>query len=647
MTGKTVSHYRVVERIGAGGMGEVYQAEDLRLGRRVALKFLPVDLVGDPQAVKRFLWEARSLSTLNHPNICTIYEVDEHEGRPFIAMELIEGRALNGVINGRALATDLILALATQIADGLDAAHQQGLLHRDIKPANILVTRRNQAKILDFGLAKIAHDMQHHGIGGDHGAHGIRDLTTTAGITMGTVAYMSPEQARGEELDRRSDLFSFGLVLYEMATGRQTFTGNTTAVIFDGILNRDPVPAGQLNPALPAELERIVSKALEKDRDLRYQSASDLRADLQRLRREVVSGRHVASSGAMQTLRESSTLPPVTAPVAVAPPATGAARAAAAVGAAGPGVPAVVPLPKPRPVRSVIPWIAAGVVVVLAGVGAWVAWRSLSGTASPASQPASASATPAPPPDAAPVAVEPATGGEATARAGGAAAPRGASSQAGADRPAGAKRETSTASEEQELAAARAKVAAKQLDLASADLKTFVDKHPKSALAPEALFLLAQVTAAQPGRELDAIALYADLVARYPNSPRAPEALFFTAGLQDRLKLRETDRALGTVVPASLATYRAMADRYPRAVLSQHALFRMAGVYEDLKKYDLAAQTFEQLGASFPESSYDAWFRAGELYERRLKDKEKARAAYLQVPPSSARYRDAQRRAGK
>jgi TolA-binding protein len=647
MTGKTVSHYKVGLRLGAGGMGEVFQAEDIKLGRQVALKFLPVDLVGDEQAVKRFLWEARSLSVLNHPNICTVYEVDEHEGRPFIAMELIDGQVLSGVINGRALTTDLIMTLATQIADGLEVAHQQGLLHRDIKPANIFVTRRNQAKILDFGLAKLAHDVQYHGIPGAPGAHGARDLTTTAGVTMGTVAYMSPEQARGEELDRRSDLFSFGLVLYEMATGRQTFTGHTTAVIFDGILNREPIPAGQLNPALPAELDRIISKALEKDRELRYQSASDLRADLQRLRREYVSGRQVASSGAMQKLRETGTLPPVTGPVPVAPPATAAAQAVAAMSSA-PQAAASVQSAQRRSGPSPVVWLAAGAIVALAATGAWLAWRGFSRPSVPVGEPAPTSAAPAAAPvTAAPVAEMTALSSDATGKEAGGAKPQAAPATADTGRPEAPKRETRTATEEQELAAARSKFAAKQFDQASADLKAFVAKHPGSALAADASLLLAEAVSAQPGRELDAIALFGDLASRYPNSSRAPEALFYKASLQDRLKLRETDRALGATVPASLVTYRAMADRFPRAVLSQHALFRMAGMYEDLERYDLAAQAFEKLGASFPDSSYDGWFRAGELYERRLKDKAKARAAYLRVPPTSPRYKDAQKRAGK
>ncbi|MBE3072714.1 MAG: serine/threonine protein kinase, partial [Acidobacteria bacterium] len=318
MIGEIVSHYRIVERLGAGGMGEVFRGEDLKLGRSVALKFLPTDLVSDQQAVKRFLWEARSLSALNHPNICTIYEVDEHHGRPFIAMELLEGHALHHYVGGKPLRAGTLVDLAAQIADGLDAAHVQGLLHRDIKPANIFVTQRGQAKILDFGLAKLTHDAHAHDVTLGSGGHVPREMTTSPGITMGTIAYMSPEQARGEPLDARSDLFSFGLVLYEMATGRQTFLGNTTAVIFDSILNRDPVPAGELNPDLPVELDRIISKAIEKDCRFRYQSASDLRADLERLKRALDLGRDVTTSGAMRAFKSGGVpaVTPLAAPVA-------------------------------------------------------------------------------------------------------------------------------------------------------------------------------------------------------------------------------------------------------------------------------------------------------------------------------------------
>ncbi len=711
LSGQKLGPYTVLEPLGAGGMGVVYRAQDTMLGRMVALKVLPTTSSDDPDAVNRFRREARTASSLNHPNICTIYGFDDQDGRCYLAMELLEGETLDRRLVKGPLEPKTLLDVASQVADALDAAHSEHILHRDIKPANIFLTRRGQTKVLDFGLAKLAEGPLRHA-GADHTTTVDPTVfTSVVGTTVGTVAYMSPEQARAEELDVRTDLFSFGVVLYEMATGRVSFPGNTTAVIFDGILNREPTPASALNPLVAPELDRIIAKALEKDRTLRYQTAADLRADLQRLRRDSSKRVTVASSVVRQpepppTAPHSEPMPaarhsmrsmdPAAALTVALPAAPRSTRetaaapappeppplAAAAVSGAGAGASA----------RSPLLLIAGGVAVVAvlaAGVLTMQGGNAAPAEAVTTSEPPPA-AMPAPAADPATTPVAPAT----TAPAGAPAPPLKASTvpgtaSAAATKGAVAPPPTKVAAPDpsvegaKRIEIARAKIGSNLADQGIADLRAVIADFSGTVLAADAAWLVAE-TFTRLGRADDAMAAHVEFANRFagdarladsqfalgdltlksrqanrdeaareifaraaaaaPGTPTALRALQAKIGIEDRRRLKVREAAAGKEVPASLATLRVLADQFPTSPHGMLALFRLGSGYADADQWELAARAWTDLATRYPDNPNDAWWLLGELYERRLRDDARAKAAYAQVPATSKRYQDAQRK---
>jgi TolA-binding protein len=671
--GQTLGQYKVLDTLGAGGMGVVYKAQDTRLGRLVALKVLPQATAEDEEATERFRREARTASSLNHSNICTIYSFDEQDGQLFLAMELLEGETLDAKLSGHPLPLPLLLDLGTQIADALENAHTDGILHRDIKPANIFLTHRGHVKILDFGLAKLTQGV-HHRVSQD--LQPTAQFTSQVGTTVGTISYMSPEQARGEDLDPRTDLFSFGVVLYEMATGRPSFPGVTTAVVFDGILNRQPTPPSAVNAAIPVELDRIITKALEKDRELRYQSAADLRADLQRLKRD--SGLRPSAVGLQTADPAAATvvlLPRDSAPKPADSSGWSVQALAIAGAAAAVVVLAIATLIATWPRTSDDPDAAAA--AVGSGTAPTDAADSPARSAAAPTQGSAAAtgpvesaapATPEPPaPPASPASPVPGASGPAAT--------------VGAGSPGTARSSEAAARERLEIA--RAKLNSHLLEPALADLRQIFIDFPSSAAAADASFLsaeilerlgrledamaahiefnrrfsrdqrlaasklrLAQLTlqSRQPNRENSARQILGEIATTHSKTPQALAALQMKLKLEQGRGPRELDPVLGIEVPRTLPTLRALTEQFPSSPLAMVALHRLAELYEDIDDYPRAAQTYVSLATTFPANPNDAWFRAGEIYERRLKDLDQARAAYAKVPEGTARYRDAQRK---
>ena len=669
ISGRTLSHYRVVMKLGQGASGLVYLAEDLVLGRAVVLKRLPPDASESDRA--RALVEARTIAALNHPNICTLYEYEEADDEQFLVLEVLEGQTLEELVAQGPLPLAQVLDLGVQLSDALDAAHTHGIVHRDIKPPNVFVTFRGQAKILDFGIATLSSP-----VGAPRYPAGTSKIGSNA--LYGTLHYIAPEQIRGEIVDGRADLFSLGALLYEMATGARAFDGADPPDVAAAILGGSVVPMRTLRAEIPAELERIVGRALEKHPDLRCQSAADLRADLQRLKRQVETG--ILSPAAQPaTLVDALDEPaPVGASAAPAAPTSVAIRASAAARAAARG--RITPL-----------WMAAAAAVIAAGVGlpAWMLRSTPSGastatvynTPPPAPSdvpplPSVTSSTATPPPST--VWLDPPSDQVPDAAAPGSGA-HGASTAAA---PVAATILPPAPDFAEELRSARAALTAQNFDESVGILRDVALKAGDTTPGIEAQIVLAHVYARQ--RLVDeAVAAYAAVVARYPTHPKAAEAMYYQAQamlgtpradrdseahkllseiadrfsghafvprallargeIESRRKNYKFDDVLGKAVPASLVTYRRLTGIRNGGREREHALWRLAQAYERVERFDLAAQAYRNLGEDYANTHYDAWASAARLYDRRLNDPVLARAAYQRVPSTSPAFKDAQK----
>jgi TolA-binding protein/predicted Ser/Thr protein kinase len=639
MTGQTITHYRVGEKLGEGGSAVVYRAEDLALGREVVIKFFTRDHAGN---IARLQHEARTISSLNHPNICTIYEIGEHDGRHFLVMELLDGQVLSQAIGAHPLTIARVIDLGTQIADALDAAHSEGIVHRDVKPANIFVTRSGRVKLLDFGVAVMLPRRVD--------STTARSLTSTTG---GTIPYMSPEQARVEELDHRTDLFSLGIVLYEMAAGRRPFAGETAAAVLSSISNQPPAGLRELNPEVPAELERMIMKALEKNPALRYQTASDLRADLQRLKRDLDRATGVPSGVSGQPSWQQWPHWWRTAAIAGAFVMAGAGWLVIAAARAKPAstTPAEAALlPAGTADAAIRPEIESAKKAPAAASEASAPHARVRPEAPPSAPPPLPSGTPVAALPARPViSASPSPLADDDFRI--------ARQQIDLklyDQAIDVLRRVAQGGDRKKAIEASFLIASihdTRADTANA-MSTYIEianRFPEDPRAAEALSRLAEATlkSNHRDREFDAQRMLTELVQKYPASPWAPQALLRRGDLEARQKAYQRDNILGGSVPTAAITYREIVEKYASSDEAAPALNKLARIYTDAKRFEIAAATLQDLAMRDTDGRYDAWFSAGEIYEKRLDDSARARAAYARVPPSSPHYADARKRIPK